>query len=1290
MSYRYPHPGNEKEFEQFCLKLLIRHWSNPSLELYGKRGERQFGVDIIDLGYSSPFKAAQCKHHEPEKTLPPADIRDEVEKAKGFTPPLDHYAILTTGRITTQAHNEVIRINQEHAATGLFKVELFSWEKIERLLDQYPEVKDELLSVTNSQLVEIDRKLSTIQAAQAVVLGATSTDLIDMEIDEALSFLTSHDHQMAKLHLQKIKRRKWDSLSAQQKYRVDAALANVLHSEGKLADAARLLLEAKNHQPDTERAQVNEALAYEFLGDRQRAYTLAADLLKAYPISSKLTAALIRNAPPSLTLEDLEDRVPLAAAEDAEVCVALAMKAMDQSLFDRAEEFARRGIDAKDDWIAPHFLLGQACLAGQLTRADREYWVSRPTVDRSKIQEAIAAFDRAIELGGDQQRPHETVEPLLRRAVAKALLGNEDGADEDFGEAVRIAPDEPGVLYRYAAHLHDRGDIAGAIRALRKVLSLNAGMDVQYHLARALRERNEGDDRREATNLFINMASLQALSPEQSLNRLSPESLSLLREEAFHASIEGLIEESRLDELSGFLDSVSDGRFSGVATATARSKQSLAAGDRAKALTAADESLAGITDRTSRNDLRALAIQLVRLERHKDALPLWEKLNEPGEMSGDVYHLIKCADRVNRHDVILKVCKRLRESGIDDPWLLHRELDILEVYDIDQAIAVLQEYLASHPADRVSRIRLSGIGLHRERADLVDARPEAIPDLDTVTPNTGALAVQVLRKSGRATEAMHYAYELFRRNFDDPVANQALFMAVLAPDSAQPNIHHPAAVEPGCAVCYSEEGRTDTWIIIEDSPNPNRAIGEYPPEDPFAEELKGKRIGESFLLGKSTARDRMGVIKDILSKYVYRMRYIADSWQVRFRDIPWMQVFQTTRRNPATGQVEFDPTDIMLVADNQFQQRKTAEETYKTSLIPIHVFAHLLGCKDYDASIIAALLAGLEVRCCEGTPEERVQAMDSFEGCTAIVLHLSAIATLSLFREERILERWDGKLIISQDTAQELRSLLDDARRNAPPHSRFGKTERGYHFIPVDAEAEKLEQDGLSTWIDVVLGKCEIRGCQELASMDPDKREELTNVLGQHGVESMILGSLPGNVLWADDLALAKVAAGEFGTRHGWTQVAVEYGCRRGYFDEQTYATVSAKLLGFDYRSTMFNQAVVIRAGVLTDWNPDKWPFKQTLEQVANESLDAGNACGLAAATIAGVYRQAVLAMTRHSVLIRIAEKLACRKEGLDLVQALITVLPQLFGLNVLGLEEARGVLIAWLTEAVRRPSFRM
>ncbi|WP_422929682.1 hypothetical protein [Singulisphaera sp. PoT] len=107
MNFRYPHPDNERSFEKFSVKLLQRHWNNPHLELYGRRGEEQCGVDIIDPMFSAPFRAAQCKHHEPMLTIPPSEIEAEVAKALAFDPPLDRYAIITSGRATTHAQKKM-------------------------------------------------------------------------------------------------------------------------------------------------------------------------------------------------------------------------------------------------------------------------------------------------------------------------------------------------------------------------------------------------------------------------------------------------------------------------------------------------------------------------------------------------------------------------------------------------------------------------------------------------------------------------------------------------------------------------------------------------------------------------------------------------------------------------------------------------------------------------------------------------------------------------------------------------------------------------------------------------------------------------------------------------------------------------------------------------------------------------------------------------------------------------------------------------------------------------------
>ena len=100
-------PTKSEDFESLCLELLRRFWGIPTLELYTKRGERQFGVDILDLGGQIPIHAAQCKLKETHKSLPPSEIQAEVNKAKRFDLTIGKYAILTTGKISGQSQRKI-------------------------------------------------------------------------------------------------------------------------------------------------------------------------------------------------------------------------------------------------------------------------------------------------------------------------------------------------------------------------------------------------------------------------------------------------------------------------------------------------------------------------------------------------------------------------------------------------------------------------------------------------------------------------------------------------------------------------------------------------------------------------------------------------------------------------------------------------------------------------------------------------------------------------------------------------------------------------------------------------------------------------------------------------------------------------------------------------------------------------------------------------------------------------------------------------------------------------------
>jgi hypothetical protein len=45
--YSISSPTNEDIFEELCLALLKQHWVKPRLERFGRRGERQNGVEQV-------------------------------------------------------------------------------------------------------------------------------------------------------------------------------------------------------------------------------------------------------------------------------------------------------------------------------------------------------------------------------------------------------------------------------------------------------------------------------------------------------------------------------------------------------------------------------------------------------------------------------------------------------------------------------------------------------------------------------------------------------------------------------------------------------------------------------------------------------------------------------------------------------------------------------------------------------------------------------------------------------------------------------------------------------------------------------------------------------------------------------------------------------------------------------------------------------------------------------------------------------------------------------------------
>ncbi len=84
-----------------------------------------------------------------------------------------------------------------------------------------------------------------------------------------------------------------------------------------------------------------------------------------------------------------------------------------------------------------------------------------------------------------------------------------------------------------------------------------------------------------------------------------------------------------------------------------------------------------------------------------------------------------------------------------------------------------------------------------------------------------------------------------------------------------------------------------------------------------------------------------------------------------------------------------------------------------------------------------------------------------------------------------------------------------------------------------------------------------------ISTLTRPQREDLTASFGLHGAESILLASMPGQVLWTDDSVLANAARDQFGVRRIWTQAALMGRVQAGALEASALATAATKLAGW-------------------------------------------------------------------------------------------------------------------------------
>jgi len=1193
-------PESDVVFEELCLELLKRHWSRKGLERFAKKGEDQFGVDIFDTFGQSPLYAAQCKLKEKWKSLTPAKIREEVEKAKKFPSELDHYAILTTGKISGAAQLEIQKINQENRASDFFTVELFTWEKISKLIRQYAEVEQQFYGgLRPEEVATVKAKLDYIATLTESVSSASATSEIDALIDEARARITPGEAQIAIMLLNRVQRTRGADLSDWHRFRIFTNLGAASLALGKSEAAARHFLDAAPLRPDDELAVANEVLAYHLLLQEKETRDKVAVAVERFPNSARIRSLWIQSAPPERPYEELLDATPGHLRRDAEIACALSRRAVAGGQHERGIEHAKNAVADKPKWSQTHLLLAQAHFARVVVGIKPLKVEERDAT----LATSVSVADDAISAADVEGVPYVKAQAFALKADIALIRGHKEEAAHFARESFAADPSDLNGRLAMAQSLFSMGNVDEGIRVLEEARAQSSSAaNVSFMLGQALLNRGTPQDVNRAFEVF-STASISKLARE-------------LVDPITIGAIKALARAERFAEIPNFV-ARPEVAESPMLAAAINAFVSIRRGQHQQTGPLLDEAITSRRPTDTRSATDFLARILLEAGRPSDALPLLQELFDASGPTFDVSLLLECAQRLGKDKIILDTCQALYDRGVRDWDLQEFESQYLADYDHQKAISRLREVISANPDHRVAKLRLAIVAMRYGQNELAPLSEATLPSPDELPMRYAVPSVRVLQWQSQSTLAVDYAYRVLRAHTSEIEAHKAYLASLMT--GARPDI--PAAMDEvaiGSAVEYSEKSEAPAgWFVIEDTDKPSHEFEELSASDEIAKELLGKKVGDSFVLAKSPVKNRVGKITQILSKYTRRFQAIGDQMELKFPD----QTIIRTLQIPPPEKVTVADIQPMLDTIKARSEIVTKlREIYRTTAITLNMYGEKLGHGACEALFDLATSEADFVRCAQPTTDVLVSAMATLETKSTVVLDLVALTTLRLLGITRqVLTSGGFRFVVSAATYTELQELRAKTRFATPRGTMY--YEGGQHYMTQTTEEQsEREKAAFEEWMRCVEKNATVVSVPEVAALDPQRRKQLEKIFGWEGLEAAVAALVPGSILWTDDLVFAEYARFELGVERVWTQALIEHLTNRGLIDPAVAEEAYAKLVGFNYQATHFRGSAIVAALRVSNGSVDALPMRQMIQ-----------AFGLLAASVAD--RKTALLMLAEFIL---------------------------------------------------------
>ena len=488
-----PKPHDEQAFER-CNEILWRCiLRDKTVQLHGRRGQQQHGVDLTGIRDDQPdsIVGIQCKLKSEGQKLTEAEVRDEVAKALTFSPLLSEYVIVTTAPDDAAVQELALELSisaSEHRETPV-KIRIWGWGTLEREIRRHPDAikafdpshtaqSDQMqrhLAKLLSEGMELVQQEITTSVRRVVTQGHAGTPVVsdtaghtalEREIHRYAD-LVSSDPDTALRLLQGLQAELDDDASAGIRFRV---AANIAACQFNLADekaAAQGFIAAYELDPGNPKASAHKALGLLLLRDWDTLKTFAETQLSKQPDNALLAAHFIRGITTDSKVTDPLAQLPAAVRGTPDVAEAHVSWLMSRGSPGAWWDAAIAAHEAHPDSDEISDMCACALLERIVVGSGKRDWHALTEDERTDVEAAIGIYEILWPKLRDDAR-HSREEPVsvpINLIVAYKLRHQGERAVETAREALARFPRNTNVAKAAASALMERGEAeqAGAL-----------------------------------------------------------------------------------------------------------------------------------------------------------------------------------------------------------------------------------------------------------------------------------------------------------------------------------------------------------------------------------------------------------------------------------------------------------------------------------------------------------------------------------------------------------------------------------------------------------------------------------------------------------------------------------------------------------------------------------------------------------------------------------------------------------------------------------------------------------